>query len=154
LVLVSARGDFSPVAMTRAHLGGKMKKHSHEEILLKLARADELARAGKSQVDVCKALGVSVMTLHRWRKLPLPKPEADISQDRADDGKAFTNPPTMDETRRVLEELKLENQRLRKIVTDLLLEKMRLEEAAVAGSSRQSGTQGVIQALLGPSNSR
>jgi hypothetical protein len=131
-----------------------MKKHSYEEILLKLARADELARAGKSQVDVCKALGVSVMTLHRWRKLPLPKPEADIPQERADAGKALTNPPAIDEMRRVLEELKLENQRLRKIVTDLLLEKMRLEEAAVAGSSRQSGTQGVIQALLGPANSR
>lgn len=131
-----------------------MKKHSHEEILLKLARADELARAGNSQVDVCKALGVSVMTLHRWRKLPLPKREADIPQDCAGGGKALTNPPAMDETRRVLEELKLENQRLRKIVTDLLLEKMRLEEAAVAASSRQSGTQNVIQALLGPADSR
>jgi hypothetical protein len=127
-----------------------MKKHSHEEILLKLARADELARAGNSQVDVCKALGVSVMTLHRWRKLPLPKP-ADI---RADDRKAFTGPPAIDEMRHVLEELKLENQRLRKIVTDLLLEKMRLEEAAVTASSRQSGKQGAIQALLGPADSR
>jgi hypothetical protein len=37
----------------------------------------------------------------------------------------------MDDMRRVLEELTLENQRLRKIVTDLLLEKMRLEEASV-----------------------
>jgi transposase len=140
--------------MTRAHLGGKMKKHSHEEILLKLARADELARAGNSQVDVCKALGVSVMTLHRWRKLPLPKPEADIPQNRADGRKAFISSPAMDEMRYVLEELKLENQRLRKIVTDLLLEKMRLEEAAVTASSRQSGTQGVVQALLGPADSR
>lgn len=131
-----------------------MKKHSHEEILLKLARADELARAGNSQVDVCKALGVSVMTLHRWRKLPLPKPEADIPQNRADSRTAFTNSPAMDEMRYVLEELKLENQRLRKIVTDLLLEKMRLEEAAVTASSRQSGTQGVVQALLGPADSR
>ncbi|WP_319797440.1 transposase [Nitrobacter sp.] len=131
-----------------------MKKHSHEEILLKLARADELARAGNSQVDVCKALGVSVMTLHRWRKLPLSKPEPDILQHRADDGKALTSPPAMDEMRHVLEELKLENQRLRKIVTDLLLEKMRLEEAAVTASSRQSGTQGAIQALLGPADSR
>jgi hypothetical protein len=56
--------------------------------------------------------------------------------------------------RHVLEELKLENQRLRKIVTDLLLEKMRLEEAAVTASSRPSETPGVIQALLGPANSR
>lgn len=42
----------------------------------------------------------------------------------------------------------------RKIVTDLLLEKMRLEEAAVTASPRQSGTQGVIHALLGPADSR
>ena len=31
-----------------------MKKHSREEILLKLGQADELARAGKSQVEICK----------------------------------------------------------------------------------------------------
>ena len=48
-----------------------MKKHSREEILLKLGQADQLARAGKSQVEICKTLGVSVMTFHRWRKRPL-----------------------------------------------------------------------------------
>jgi transposase-like protein len=126
-----------------------MKKHSHEEILSKLARADELARAGKSQADICKALGVSVMTLHRWRKLPPPKPQLVLSRDRA--GEALSNLPTMDEMRRVLDELKLENQRLRKIVTDILLEKMRLEEAT-AVPSRKPGAQGVIEALLGPAN--
>jgi hypothetical protein len=131
-----------------------MKKHSREEILSKLARAGELARAGSSQVDVCKALGVSVMTLHRWRKLPLPRQEADVLQDKAGEGVASARPPAMDQMRHVLEELKLENQRLRKIVTDLLLEKMRLEEAAVTASSRQSETQGVIQTRLGPTNSR
>jgi hypothetical protein len=133
-----------------------MKKHSHEEILLKLARADELARAGNSQVDVCKALGVSVMTLHRWRKLPLPKPESDVPRNHANDQdrKALAGSPAMDQMRHVLEELKLENQRLRKIVTDLLLEKMRLEEAAVTASSRPSGTQNVIPTLLGPAESR
>jgi hypothetical protein len=129
-----------------------MKKHSHEEIRLKLARADELARAGKSQGDICKALGVSVMTLHRWRKLPLPKPGLVVSRDRAGDSNALTSLRTMDDMRRVLDELKLENQRLRKIVTDMLLEKMRLEEAAATVPSRQSGTQGVIEALLGPAN--
>ena len=124
-----------------------MKKHSREEILSKLARADELARTGNCQVDVCKALGVSVMTLHRWRKLPLPRQE---TKDNAGEGVA----PALDQMRHVLEELKLENQRLRKIVTDLLLEKMRVEEAAVTASSRLSETQGGIQALLDPANSR
>jgi putative transposase len=108
-----------------------MKKHSHEEILLKLVRADELARSGNSQVEICKALGVSVMTLHRWRKLPLRKSDVIVPSDPTGDVKVPSNSPTMDEMRRVLEELSLENQRLRKIVTDLLLEKMRLEEASV-----------------------
>jgi putative transposase len=130
-----------------------MKKHSHEEILLKLARAEELARTGNSQVDICKALGVSVMTLHRWRKLPMPKREAVVPLDRAGDHKTLTNSPTVDEMRRVLEELTLENQRLRKIVTDILLEKMRLEEAASAALPGQSGAQGLLQALLGPGHS-
>jgi DNA-directed RNA polymerase subunit H (RpoH/RPB5) len=130
-----------------------MKKHTHQEILSKLDRADELARAGKSQGDICKALGVSIMTLHRWRKLPLPKREAVVPHDRAGDSKVPANVLSVDEMRRVLEELTLENQRLRKIVTDLLLEKMRLEEAASAALPRQSGAQGLIQALLGPGNS-
>jgi putative transposase len=110
----------------------KMKKHSHEEILLKLVRADELARAGNSQVAICKALGVSVMTLHRWRKLPVSKDDTPPPHDHVADGKMSTNSPTMDDMRRVLEELTLENQRLRKIVTDLLLEKMMIEEASAA----------------------
>ena len=113
-----------------------MKKHSHEEILLKLVRADELDRAGNSQVEICKALGVSVMTLHRWRKLPLRKNDARPPQGRVAEGKMLTNSPTMDDLGRVLEELTLENQRLRKIVTDLLLEKMRLEEASSAPAVR------------------
>jgi hypothetical protein len=109
-----------------------MKKHSHDEIMLKLVRADELARGGNSQVDICKALGVSVMTLHRWRKLSLNKDDARLSYDRVGEGKAPANSSSMDDMRRVLEELTLENQRLRKIVTDLLLEKMRLEETSAA----------------------
>jgi hypothetical protein len=86
----------------------------------------------------------------------LPRPESAISQNHADDHdrRALAGSPAMDEMRHVLEELKLENQRLRKIVTDLLLEKMRLEETAVTASSRPSGTQNVIQTLLGPADSR
>jgi putative transposase len=106
-----------------------MKKHSRQEILLKLGQADELARAGKSQVQICKALGVSVMTFHRWRKLPLLK--AEVKQAPGLPAEPATAiPATLAEMRRVLEELTIENRRLRKIVTDLLLEKMKLEEAS------------------------
>ena len=106
-----------------------MKKHSHREILLKLDQAVELARAGKSQAEVCKVLGVSVMTFHRWRKLALRKGEVKPGPSLAAEPSTAT-PSTMAEMRRVLEELTIENRRLRKIVTDLLLEKMKIEEAS------------------------
>ncbi|RTE88015.1 transposase [Bradyrhizobium sp. LVM 105] len=107
-----------------------MKKHSRQEIKLKLARADELARAGSSQVAICKTLGVSVMTLHRWRKLPLSE---DVRQSSVGPNSGRNLPPpraSLDEMRRALEELTVENRRLRKLVTDLMLEKMTLEEAS------------------------
>ncbi|MBB4366799.1 transposase-like protein [Bradyrhizobium sp. CIR18] len=107
-----------------------MKKHSHKEIALKLTQANELARAGNSQVEISKALGVSIMTLHRWRKLPLGNDEAKSSNRGGAATNAPTDLPSMDEMRRVLEELTFENQRLRKLVTDLMLEKMRLEDAS------------------------
>jgi len=105
-----------------------MKKHSHEEIISKLDRADELARAGKSQVEIGKALGVSVMTLHRWRKRPSPKKDARPPHNPVAEEKMLTRSSTMDDMRRVLEELGLENQRLRKMATDLLRRKRGLEE--------------------------
>ena len=106
-----------------------MKKHSRQEILLKLGQADELARAGKSQVQICKALGVSVMTFHRWRKLSPRKGEVRPAPGLPAEPSTAT-PSTMAEMRRVLEELTIENRRLRKIVTDLLLEKMKIEEVS------------------------
>ena len=81
------------------------------EIATKLAQANDLATQGKLQSEIARSLGVSVMTLHRWRK--------ETSQpDRTPSGR----------TR--LAELQLENSRLRRLVTDLLLEKTKLEEAA------------------------
>ena len=81
------------------------------EIATKLVQANDLATQGKLQSEIARTLGVSVMTLHRWRK--------DGSQpDRAPSGGAE------------LAELQIENSRLRRLVTDLLLEKTRLEEAA------------------------
>jgi hypothetical protein len=106
-----------------------MKKHSHQEILRKLDQAVELARAGKSQAEVCKVLGVSVMTFHRWRKLPI------IAQAREERSALGTEqpsgavPPNEADMARLLQELTIENRRLRKIVTDLLLEKMKMEES-------------------------
>src|SRR5712691_5240354 len=52
----------------------KKKRHSKVEIATKLAQANGLATQGKLQSDIARTLGVSVMTLHRWRKAP-PGPQ-------------------------------------------------------------------------------
>ena len=94
------------------------KRYSRVEIATKLAQANKLATQGKLQSEIARALGVSVMTLHRWRKAP-PGPQPALMSG-ADDRIA---------------ELQLENSRLRRLVTDLLLEKVKLEEAAQSQSS-------------------
>ncbi len=43
------------------------KRHRPEEIVAKLRETDEALAQGKSPEDVAKSLGVSLMTLHRWR---------------------------------------------------------------------------------------
>jgi transposase-like protein len=45
-----------------------LKKAFELEIATKLAQANELATRGKLQSEIARTLGVSVMTLHRWRK--------------------------------------------------------------------------------------
>src|SRR5262245_1803604 len=88
----------------------KQKKHSRAEIARKLAQANHLARQGKLQSEIARTVGVSVMTLHRWRKAPpgaRPQPDPTRSGDR-------------------IAQLQLENSLLRRLVTDLLvLEKIK-----------------------------
>jgi putative transposase len=107
----------------------KRKRHSPVEIAAKLARADELGRGGQLQSEVAKELGISVMTLHRWRKAAASgerrSPSLAPAQLR-DDLREAAEPTGR------LAELQLENSRLRRLVTDLLLEKMSLEEAVAA----------------------
>jgi putative transposase len=102
----------------------KKKKHSRVEIATKLAEANDLATQGKLQSEIARALGVSVMTLHRWRKArPGPQPALGAPHEAS----------RSDRTRGGgdrIGELQLENLRLRRLVTDLLLEKIKLEEAA------------------------
>jgi len=43
------------------------KRHRPEEVVAKLREADEAIAQGKSLEDVAKSLGVSLMSLHRWR---------------------------------------------------------------------------------------
>ena len=101
----------------------KKKRHSRAEIASKLAQANGLATQGKLQSDIARTLGVSVMTLHRWRKAP-PGPQpafVEMHEAGQPDGAGVGGDR--------IAELQLENSRLRRLVTDLLLEKIKLEEA-------------------------
>jgi hypothetical protein len=93
------------------------------EIATKLAQANDLAAKGKLQSQIARTLGVSVMTLHRWRKAP-PGPQPEFVATHEAGGPDRT-PGGIDR----IAELQLENSRLRRLVTDLLLEKIKLEEA-------------------------
>jgi transposase len=105
-----------------------MKRHSAEEISSKLREAEALMAHGLSQAQACKKLGVSVMTFHRWRKLDVPhNGQAHSATEHGSHLSDLTSVSSPDELDRIAE-LRLENDRLRRIVTDLLLEKMKIEE--------------------------
>ncbi len=89
-------------AMTR-------KRHRPEEIVAKLREVDEALSQGKKLEDVAKSLGVSLMTLHRWRT-------EYGSTDR-------------DAVKR-LKELERENGRLKRLVADQALDIQILKEVA------------------------
>jgi putative transposase len=107
----------------------KKKRHSRAEIATKLAHANDLATQGKLQSQIARTLGVSVMTLHRWRKAPPgPQPALVATAEAREPDRT----PGADDR---IAEIQLENSRLRRLVTDLLLEKVKLEEAAQSQSS-------------------
>ena len=89
-------------AMTR-------KRHRPEEIVAKLREVDEALSQGKTLEDVAKSLGVSLMTLHRWRT-------EYGSTDR-------------DAVKR-LKELERENGRLKRLVADQALDIQILKKVA------------------------
>jgi transposase-like protein len=113
------------------------KKHSRAEIAAKLAQANDLATQGKLQSEIARTLGVSVMTLHRWRKaLPGPQPALVAIHEASQPDRTRGGGDR-------IAELQLENARLRRLVTNILLEKITLEEAA----EDQIGFNGSSRAL-------
>jgi transposase len=108
----------------------KKKKHTDSEIAAKLRQADELLAKGELQSDVARALGVSVMTFHRWRKASLKNGAGQLAAEQS----KLAN---KDELAHRVDELMLENSRLRKLVTDLILEKMKLEESVQSTKGRR-----------------
>ena len=86
----------------------RRKRHSPEQIVRKLREAEAELASGTALDQVCKKLGVSEATYHRWRKQY---------------GGAGA-----EEVRR-LKDLEKENARLKAIVADLELDKRILKEA-------------------------
>ncbi len=91
-----------------------------------LLRYEDLTSRGQSQKSVCSELGISVMTLHRWRKLSRSEDSSEFQ--KLSDAAIETAPVVGTEVSQV-DQLRLENGRLRRIVSDLLLEKMKIQEA-------------------------
>ncbi len=85
------------------------RRHKPEEIVAKLRQVDVLTSQGQTVADAVRAIGVTEVTYYRWRQ---------------EYGGLKTN-----QVRR-MKELEQENQRLRKAVADLTLDKQILAEAA------------------------
>lgn len=100
----AARIQYAPVT---AGLWMPGKKHTSKEIAGKLEQVSVLLTQGKSLSEATKSIGVSRQTFYRWRE-----------------GRR-AGVKSAPKSLRALEE---ENARLRRLVTDLLLEKMAIED--------------------------
>ena len=105
-------------------------RHTASEVAAKLAMADDMAAQGRLHGDIAKSLGISLMTYHRWRKARGTLARR-ASRPMADAERVDISPER--EEMNQIRELQLENSRLRRLVTDLLLEKVKLEEGLRAG---------------------
>ena len=85
------------------------KKHRPEEVVAKLRQVDVLVSQGQSVADAIRGIGVTEVTYYRWRK-----EFGGLKSDQV----------------RRMKELETENQRLRKAIADLTLDKLILQEAA------------------------
>jgi len=85
------------------------KREKPEEIVLKLRQVEVLQGQGSLIADAVRQIGVTQQTYYRWRK-----EYGGMSRDQL----------------KRLKELETENQRLRRAVSDLTLDKMILTEAA------------------------
>jgi putative transposase len=85
------------------------KRHKPEEIVSKLRQVDVLVSQGQTVADAIRAIGVAEVTYYRWRQ--------EYGGLKSDQVKR-------------MKELETENQRLRKAVADLTLDKLILQEAA------------------------
>ena len=85
----------------------KRKKHTPEQNIEKLRKADELLAGGQRSEEVARALGVTSATYYRWRRQ-----YKDVGASEA----------------KRLRALEKENEKLKKVVAELALDKLILKE--------------------------
>ena len=85
------------------------KKHKAEEIVAKLRQVDVLTAQGRPVAEAVRSIGVTEVTYYRWR--------SEYGGLKGDQVKR-------------LKEIEAENNRLRRAVSDLTIEKLILKEAA------------------------
>ncbi len=85
------------------------KRHKPEEIVSKLRQVDVLVSQGRSVAEAVRSIGVTEVTYYRWRQ--------EFGGLKSDQVKR-------------LKSLETENQRLRKAIADLTLDKLILQEAS------------------------
>ena len=85
------------------------KRHTPEEIISKLRQVDVLVAQGTPVADAVRLIEVTEVTYYRWRQ--------EYGGLKSDQVKR-------------MKELETENQRLRKAIADLTLDKLILQEAA------------------------
>jgi len=85
------------------------KTYKPEEIVAKLRQVDVLVSQGRPVAEAVRSIGVTQFTYYRWRR-----EYGGLKTDQVER----------------LKELEKENERLRKAVSDLTLEKLILREAA------------------------
>ena len=85
------------------------KLHKPEEIVTKLRQVEVLVGQGTARIDAIREIGVVEQTYYRWRKL-----YGGMGRDQVKE----------------LKRLQKENERLRRAVSDLTLDKLILAEAA------------------------
>jgi len=116
------------------------RRHTGAEISAKLPIAGEMAAQGRLDGELAKSLGISLMTYHRWRKAhgTLVRPTAGLARDAE-----RTEMPIEREQMSQIRHLQLENSRLRRLATDLLLDKAKLEEAFDVSAPNHKNELGV-----------
>ena len=86
-----------------------IKRHTPEEIVTKLRQVEVLAGQGMARIDAIRQISIAEQTYCRWRKCYRGMSKGQLKE---------------------LKRLQKENERLRRAVSDLTLDKLILAEAA------------------------